>query len=150
MHAGLFLCGNKTLLYSVFIIPEKPWVEWIIPYFTYIYKQDVPKVLKHHFLLLAHSELFLCTVLDTSIEKGVWENKQKTSHGITQHEKVKKIVFEAFICSHHNRSVNLILWLLLNGVRTSWSRHYSCKHLHDDQENVGVKFEFKWMSVHFT
>ena len=24
MHAGLFLCGNKTLLYSFFIIPEKP------------------------------------------------------------------------------------------------------------------------------
>ena len=108
MHAGLFLCGNKTLLYSVFIIPEKPWVEWIIPYFTYIYKQDVPKVLKHHFLLLAHSELFLCTVLDTSIEKGVWENKQKTSHGITQHEEVKKkiIVFEAFMCPRRNKSVN--------------------------------------------
>ena len=73
---------------------------------TIFYLQDVPKVLKHHFLLLAHSERFLCTVLDTSIEKGVWENKQKTSHGITQHEKVKKIVFEAFMCSHHNKSVS--------------------------------------------
>ena len=71
------------------------------------YKKDIPKVLKHHSLLLTHSELFLCTVLDASIEKGVWENKQKTSHGITQHEKVKKnIMFQAFMCPHCNKSVN--------------------------------------------
>ena len=68
----------------------------------------MPKVLRHPSLLLAHSELFLCTVLDTSIEKGVWENKQKTSHGITQHEEVKNkiIMFEAFMCPHRNKSVN--------------------------------------------
>ena len=47
-------------------------------------------------------------------------------------------MFQAFICSHHNRSVNLILSLPLNGVRTSWNRHYSCKHLHDKLEKVGV------------
>ena len=58
------------------------------------------------FLLLAHSELLLCAVLDTGIEKGVWENKQKTSHGITQHEKVKKVMFQAFMCPHCNKSVN--------------------------------------------
>ena len=49
MQAGLFLCGNKTLLYSFSILLEKPWVEWIIPYFTYILQTGCTKGIETSF-----------------------------------------------------------------------------------------------------
>lgn len=42
-RTGLFSCGNKTLFHSCFIIPEKPWVEWIIQYFTYVLQKGYTK-----------------------------------------------------------------------------------------------------------